>query len=248
MRVTLVCIPSERHDGSRKSRTRRCAHVPPWLTAAAAAEDLQRRLQATYPGAVVRPREALAEVSTDHEVVWYVTNRAYRSRISAQVDVPGSRESVFQSTSSACRSGRPRSRSSEIRITPDLVGLGVGGQLGVPRPPQRRLAAPRRGGSAAFGALRGQRHGHPRLVRHVVHADARPARRFASSATTTCRTGSCRCSSTSSSWSAAIQRQIDGAHAALREAVLPGDHELRGLLTDALGRCRRGQPSWDRGA
>ena len=121
MPVTLVCIPST-DKAFAAVANEALTHVPPWLTSQAAAEDLQRRLQSTYPGAVVRPREALAEVSTDRETVWYVTNRAYRSRISAQVDVPGTRESVFHIYVERVPEWQTAIKVHEIRITPELVG------------------------------------------------------------------------------------------------------------------------------
>src|SRR5438093_13052181 len=79
VRVQLVCIPTSDETFAAEAHDA-LTHVPSWLDQAAGAEDLQRRLQAAYPGAVVRPREALAEVRTDRPIVWYVPNPAYRRR------------------------------------------------------------------------------------------------------------------------------------------------------------------------
>lgn len=63
--------------------------------AATLMEEVQRRLQTRYPGAVVRSREQLADVGGGDEIVWYATNRAYRSRITATLDVAAPRDLVF---------------------------------------------------------------------------------------------------------------------------------------------------------
>jgi hypothetical protein len=62
----------------------------------AALETFQRALQTRFPGAVVRPREQLADVGSGEEIVWYATNRAYNSRIVATLDVPAPRDLVFR--------------------------------------------------------------------------------------------------------------------------------------------------------
>src|SRR5205823_1134886 len=51
-------------------------------------DELQRRVQIRYPGALVRPRESLADVGHTPETVWYVTNRPFASRLSADLEVP----------------------------------------------------------------------------------------------------------------------------------------------------------------
>ena len=72
------------------------AELPRNLRPEATMAELRRRLQTRYPGAVVRPREQLADVGTGHEIVWYATNRAHRSRIVATLDVPAPRNLVFR--------------------------------------------------------------------------------------------------------------------------------------------------------
>jgi hypothetical protein len=121
VRVQLVCIPSSDAEFA-KHANEALARVPVWLAPAAAAEDLQRRLQGHYPGAIVRPREALADVGGSPETVWYVTNRAYRTRIAASVEVPGPREFVFQTYVERVTEWQTAVRLDLLRLTPDLVG------------------------------------------------------------------------------------------------------------------------------
>jgi hypothetical protein len=121
VRIQLVCIPSS-DTAFAAAAHEALIHVPPWMSQPAGAEDLQRRLQASYPGAVVRPREALAEVSTTREIVWYVTNRAYRSRIAAIVEVPAAREAAFQTYVERVTEWQTAVRLKEVRLTPEFVG------------------------------------------------------------------------------------------------------------------------------
>jgi hypothetical protein len=121
VRIQLVCIPSSdtafaAHAGELLLR------VPAFLTPVAAAEDLQRRLQELYPGAVVRPREALADVGTDHQIVWYVTNRDYRSRIAASIEVRAPRDLVFDAYVMRIPEWQTAVRLREVRLTPALIG------------------------------------------------------------------------------------------------------------------------------
>jgi hypothetical protein len=57
--------------------------------------ELERRLRRVYPGAVVRRQDPLARFGEGDTEVWYATNRAYPSRISARLDVPAPPELVF---------------------------------------------------------------------------------------------------------------------------------------------------------
>jgi hypothetical protein len=126
VRVQLVCIPS--NDTAFAAHANDALlRVGAWLGPAAVAEELQRQLQEHYPGAVVRPREALADVGMDRQIVWYVTNRAYRSRISASVEVPAPRDFVFHAYVERVPEWQTAVALREIRRTPGLIGSEWGG-------------------------------------------------------------------------------------------------------------------------
>ena len=121
VRAQLVCIPSSDLAFAAEAHEA-LARVPPWLSQSAAVEDLQHRLQATYPEAVVRPREPLAEVGANGDSVWYVTRRAYRSRIAASVDVAVPQEVAFTIYVERVTEWQTAVHVRALRLTPDLVG------------------------------------------------------------------------------------------------------------------------------
>jgi hypothetical protein len=94
-RPRLVCIPS--NDAAF------AAHAHDLLAALPNDEDghpsraeFERRLRERYPSAVVRAQEPLARLHASDAVTWYATNRTYRSRISAIVDVAAPQPFVFE--------------------------------------------------------------------------------------------------------------------------------------------------------
>jgi hypothetical protein len=98
------------------------AEVPAELPPHALLEGFQRRLQSRYPGAVVRPREQLADVSAGSEIVWYATNRAYRSRIVATLDVPAPSELVFNVYVHRVAEWQTAVKLKARHLTPELIG------------------------------------------------------------------------------------------------------------------------------
>jgi hypothetical protein len=94
-RIRLVTIPSADHAFAARAQAL-LATLPSAISPVSAIEALQRSLQQEYPGAVVRPRDDLAEVGSAGEAVWYATHRAYRSRISASLVVPVRPEAAFR--------------------------------------------------------------------------------------------------------------------------------------------------------
>ncbi|HWH23981.1 MAG TPA: hypothetical protein VNW68_03700, partial [Candidatus Limnocylindria bacterium] len=55
----------------------------------------ERLLRERYPDAIVRSQHQLAAVGPAAETVWYATNRHYRSRLSATVEVGAEQPLVF---------------------------------------------------------------------------------------------------------------------------------------------------------
>jgi polyketide cyclase/dehydrase/lipid transport protein len=95
VRPRLVCIPSTDAEFAADAtallaRLFDASHDEAFLRA-----ELERRLRASYPGAVVRPQEPLARMAQSDEVVWYATKRTYRSRIAASLDVSAPPDVVF---------------------------------------------------------------------------------------------------------------------------------------------------------
>jgi hypothetical protein len=119
--VRLICIPS--------SDSAFAAAVDAALAAATAEspdklmpDELQRRVQVRYPGALVRPRESIAAVGHTPETVWYVTNRPFASRLSADLEVPVPVELAFRIYVERVVEWQNAVRLRPIRLMPRLVG------------------------------------------------------------------------------------------------------------------------------
>ena len=98
------------------------AATSPDLPLEAARDLLQRGLQERYPGAVVRPRDDLASMGMENDVVWYVTHRAFRSRIAASLEIPVAPELVFQNYVERFAEWQTAVRLRLRHMTRDLTG------------------------------------------------------------------------------------------------------------------------------
>jgi hypothetical protein len=120
-RLRVITIPSD--------DTAFAAHVASVLDALPAGlpeptmlEVFRRGLQTRFPGAVVRPRDELADVGVANEVVWYATNRAYRSRIRATLDIAAPRDLVFRIYVERVVEWQTAVQLRPRRLEPGLVG------------------------------------------------------------------------------------------------------------------------------
>ena len=93
-RPRLVCIPS--NDLVFAAHAREVlASLPSDTDGQVDRAEFERRLRGRYPGAVVRAQEPFARLHASDALTWYATNRPYRSRISAIVDVAAPQSFVF---------------------------------------------------------------------------------------------------------------------------------------------------------
>ena len=93
--VRLICIPSG--DGRFAAHAQALlAELPAELEGEAARLEFERLLKVQYEDAVVRQQDPLAAVGPPGQVVWYATNRRYRSRIIATVEIAAPPELVFR--------------------------------------------------------------------------------------------------------------------------------------------------------
>ncbi|HET7028054.1 MAG TPA: SRPBCC family protein [Candidatus Limnocylindrales bacterium] len=95
VRPRLVCIPSTDAEFAADAtallaRLFDAAHDEAFVRA-----ELERRLRASYPGAVVRPQEPLARMAESDELIWYATKRTYQFRIAASFDVSAPPDVAF---------------------------------------------------------------------------------------------------------------------------------------------------------
>jgi len=120
-RLRLVTIPSNDTAFAAFAQTV-LEELPPDLSPHQALEGFQRALQTRFPGAVVRPREQLADVTSGTETVWYATNRAYRSRIVATLDVPAPRDLVFRIYVQRVMEWQTAVQLTPRHLLPNLVG------------------------------------------------------------------------------------------------------------------------------
>lgn len=94
-RPRLVCIPSTDSVFAEHANAL-FEQIAPDLAVDGASERFTNQLRLTYPTAVVREREELAELWPGNDPVWYVIRRAYASRIVASVDIPAERSIVYR--------------------------------------------------------------------------------------------------------------------------------------------------------
>jgi hypothetical protein len=120
-RPRLITIPSTDQDLATHAQDVLDA-VPEAVPLEGTRDLLQRGLQGRYPGAVVRPRDDLAEVGTFREVVWYVTHRAFRSRISASLDIPAPPDYVFRTYVERVPEWQTAVRLRPRYLTPEWAG------------------------------------------------------------------------------------------------------------------------------
>jgi hypothetical protein len=120
-RPRLITIPSANHDLATYAQDVLSA-IPEDVRLHELRDLLQRGLQARYPGAVVRARDDLAELGNESEVVWYVTHRAFRSRISASLEIPGPPDFVFRTYVERVPEWQTAVRLRPSHMTPDLAG------------------------------------------------------------------------------------------------------------------------------
>ncbi len=120
-RPRLVCIPSADLVFAAFAEDL-LSTLPPELEDEAAVEELQRRLRVRYAGAVVRPRDALAEVVSNLETVWYVTHRPFRSRIYKTVSVALRVEDAFHVYVDRVADWQTAFRLRAVNIEPAIVG------------------------------------------------------------------------------------------------------------------------------
>jgi hypothetical protein len=86
------------------------------------AEEFQRRLRSFFPGSVVRERHPLAELVLEGAPVWYVTDRAFRSRIDLTIELDVPQQTVFDVYVRDVVEWQTALRLSPLRIVPGLVG------------------------------------------------------------------------------------------------------------------------------
>jgi hypothetical protein len=129
-RLRLVTIPTADTAFAAHAETL-LAEFPAGVEPPAILEAFQRRLQSRFPGAVVRPREDLADVSAGGEVVWYATNRAYRSRIVATLDVPAAPDLAFEVYVHRVAEWQTAVRLRPRHLTANLVGSEWSASWGV---------------------------------------------------------------------------------------------------------------------
>jgi len=93
-KVRLVCIPSADFYFGAHAREL-LAGIDVRLSPDAARAEFERLLRLRYEAAVVRPQDPLAARGPVDEMVWYATNRRFKSRISTMVEIPAPPEVVF---------------------------------------------------------------------------------------------------------------------------------------------------------
>ncbi|CAN5719554.1 hypothetical protein BH23CHL7_BH23CHL7_08550 [soil metagenome] len=94
-RPRLVTIPSDDAAFAEHANSL-LARIPGALSAPGTLDAFAHELRRHHPTAVVRSRDPLADISSGEDDVWYVTKRRFGSRLSASLDIPADRASVFQ--------------------------------------------------------------------------------------------------------------------------------------------------------
>jgi polyketide cyclase/dehydrase/lipid transport protein len=119
-RPRLVCVPAADYEFGAHANALLAA-VPPLPSGDRMRLEFEHRLQMRYPGAVVRPREPLADPGIP-ELVWYVTNRPFRGRLAATIQIAGPIERVFRTYVERFPEWNTALRIRPVRLTPELAG------------------------------------------------------------------------------------------------------------------------------
>jgi polyketide cyclase/dehydrase/lipid transport protein len=119
-RPRLVCVPAADREFDAHANALLAA-VPALPSGDRMRLEFEHRLQMRYPGAVVRPREPLAEPGIP-EIVWYVTNRPFRGRLAATVEINAPREKLFATYVERFAEWQASLRVRPVRLTPKLAG------------------------------------------------------------------------------------------------------------------------------
>lgn len=117
----LICIPSS----NARFAARAQAVLDELLVddpANGTAEEFQRRLRAYFPGSVVRARHPLAELIVEDAPTWYVTDRAFRSRIDLTIELDVPQETVFDVYVKDVVEWQTALRLAPARLLPGLIG------------------------------------------------------------------------------------------------------------------------------
>jgi hypothetical protein len=116
-----VCLPADDSEFAAGAR-RLLATVGTELPRRDGHAEFERRLQRLYPGATVRRREPMAELGPPTETVWYVTNRPFRARLAATLDIDAPIERVFATYVDRFPDWQAGLRVRLVRRTPRLTG------------------------------------------------------------------------------------------------------------------------------
>jgi hypothetical protein len=117
----LICIPSSnaRFATRAQSVLDELLRAEPELCTP---EEFQRRLRTSFPGSVVRVRHPLAELVIEDAPVWYVTDRAFRSRIDLTIELDVPQQTVFEVYVRDVVEWQTALRLAPVRLLPGLVG------------------------------------------------------------------------------------------------------------------------------